>query len=62
MAAIISELDRQQGLNGHSEFVWSNDIKEKIVQLTFQLTRTSCMETRRVLCKKYSELLINLFF
>tara|TARA_Y100000389_G_C17462724_1_gene523058 strand:- start:615 stop:2411 length:1797 start_codon:yes stop_codon:yes gene_type:complete len=62
MAAIISELDRQQGLNGHSEFVWSNDIKEKIVQLTFQLTRTRCEETRNVLCKKYSELLINLFF
>jgi hypothetical protein len=44
MAALITALDTytptQTGENGHVEYGWSNDIKEKIVQFSFQLTRT----------------------
>jgi hypothetical protein len=45
MAAIISALDnyttKQFGENGHSEYGWSNSMREKILQFSFQLTRTS---------------------
>ena len=44
MAALIGALDnytsRQIGENGHKEYMWSNDVRERIVQLSFQLTRT----------------------
>ena len=44
MAAIIGALDsytsKQIGENGTTEYTWSNDVREKIVQLSFQLTRT----------------------
>lgn len=44
MASIISALDKytpkQFGENGHAEYSWSNDIKEKILQFSFQITRT----------------------
>ena len=44
MAAIITALDtytpKQTGENGHVEYGWSNDIREKIVQFSFQITRT----------------------
>jgi hypothetical protein len=43
-ANIISALDtftmKQTGEKGHSEYRWSNDVREKILQFTFQLTRT----------------------
>jgi hypothetical protein len=45
MAAIISALDnyttKQFGENGYLEYGWSNSIREKILQFSFQLTRTS---------------------
>jgi hypothetical protein len=45
MTAIISALDnytqKQFGENGHSEYGWSNSIREKIVQFSFQVTRTN---------------------
>ena len=45
MAAIISALDSytptQIGENGHVEYGWSNNIREKILQFDFQLTRTN---------------------
>ena len=45
MAAIISALDnyttKQFGENGHTEYGWSNNIREKILQFSFQLTRTN---------------------
>ena len=45
MAAIISALDsytpQQLGENGHVEYGWSNNIREKITQFSFQLTRTN---------------------
>ena len=44
MTAIISALDTytaiQSGENEHVEYAWSNNIKEKILQFSFQVTRT----------------------
>ena len=44
MAALISALDnntpKQIGENGHLENGWSNDVREKIVQFSFQITRS----------------------
>jgi hypothetical protein len=44
MSALISALDHftpsQIGENGSIEYTWSNDLQERIVQLSFQLTRT----------------------
>ena len=44
MAALVSALDnitpQQIGENGHVEYGWSNNIQEKIVQFSFQVTRT----------------------
>lgn len=44
MAALITALDSytptQLGENGHVEYGWSNDIKERMLQFSFQLTRT----------------------
>jgi len=45
MAALINALDtytpKQTGENGHLEYGWSNDIRERIVQFSFQITRTT---------------------
>ena len=44
MSALISALDnnlKQRGENGHVEYTWSNDIREKICQFNFQLVRTN---------------------
>ena len=45
MAALINALDnytsKQIGENGHIEYSWSDNIKEKILQFSFQLVRTS---------------------
>ena len=44
MAALINALDNytsyQIGEKGHVEYGWSNNIQEKILQLSFQITRT----------------------
>lgn len=44
MAALIGALDnytsKQIGENGATEYTWSNDVRERIVQLSVQLTRT----------------------
>ena len=43
MAALLNALDsytqKQVGEKGHTEYSWSNDLQEKIVQLSFQFTR-----------------------
>jgi Mg-chelatase subunit ChlD len=45
MSALVTALDsytpKQIGENGHVEYGWSNDIREKIAQFSFQLTRTN---------------------
>ena len=44
MSALVSALDKhipvQIGENGHEEYSWSNDVREKVLQISFQLTRT----------------------
>jgi len=44
MSALVNALDNftpnQIGENGHVEYGWSNSIREKILQFSFQLTRT----------------------
>jgi len=44
MAALVNALDNytptQFGENGHVEYGWSNSIQEKILQFSFQVTRT----------------------
>jgi hypothetical protein len=44
MSALINALDnhtpKQLGENGHVEYGWSNSIKERILQFSFQVTRT----------------------
>jgi hypothetical protein len=45
MAALVNTLDNytptQFGENGHAEYGWSNSIQEKILQFSFQVTRTT---------------------
>ena len=65
MSALITALDNnnlfQTGENGHKEYAWSNDLREKICQLNFQLVRTD--ETNMVLLEKsLREIIIKLFF
>jgi len=44
MSALVSAIDKhnasQVGENGHQEYSWSSDVREKVLQLSFQLTRT----------------------
>ena len=44
MSALINALDnytpKQIGENGHAEYGWSNNVRENIIQFSFQLTRT----------------------
>lgn len=41
MKALDTHTPIQIGEKGHAEYGWSNDIKEQIVQLSFQIVRTS---------------------
>lgn len=43
MSALVSALDNslQYGGNAHLEYKWSTDIRERILQFSFQLTRTT---------------------
>jgi Mg-chelatase subunit ChlD len=61
MAALVSALDNftpsQLGENGSTEYTWSNSIRERIVQLSFQLTRTRDQNTIVSLAKITDDLL-----
>jgi Mg-chelatase subunit ChlD len=50
MTALFNALDNytpsQVGENGHSEFTWSNGTRERILQLSFQLTR--CKDDKQI--------------
>ena len=48
------------GLNGHKEYSWSKDIKEKIIQFWFQLVRPNNSVELTYLEKKLHEILIDL--
>ena len=63
MSALITALDNniltKTGENGHKEYTWSDDIREKICQLNFQLVRTN--ESNIIILEKtLKELIINL--
>lgn len=51
----------QYGENGNAEYKWSTYFKEKIVQLSFQLTRTHDPTQKIMLGTKYGELLQEAF-
>jgi Domain of unknown function (DUF2828) len=69
MAALINAIDSnntflndhpiQHGEKGHAEYTWSTNIKEKILQFSFQVVRTT-KETRNELAWKLREILTTL--
>ena len=63
MAAVVSALDThtplQRGENGHVEHGWSNDGKERTLQLSFQLTRTKDPATLASLGETYRGLVVS---
>jgi len=64
MSALISALDNYTpvriGENGHNEYSWSNCVREKIAQLSFQITRTQSDTTIRNLSNQLKEILSDL--
>jgi len=64
MSSIISALDSftpsQIGENGSIEYSWSHDIREKICQLSFQLTRTRDVSTINNLALQTENILLEL--
>jgi len=54
MSALINALDnhtsKQIGENGHAEYGWSNSIRERILQFSFQLTRTDEKGVKKLAC------------
>lgn len=65
MASLVSALDsttpKQVGENNHQEYGWSGDMEEKILQLSFQLTRTKNGTIKKEISEKYSSLIRELF-
>jgi len=64
MSAIISALDNytpsQIGENGTTEYTWSNSVRERMVQLSFQLTRTRDQESINKLAIQTEQILKDL--
>jgi hypothetical protein len=64
MSALINALDNltpsQIGENGQAEYTWSNSIRERIVQLSFQLTRVSKSSVLFNLANHYNTLLTDI--
>jgi hypothetical protein len=64
-SSIISALDNhtptQYGENAHKEHGWSHEFQESILQLSFQLTRTTDSATHKNLGNKYYDLINNVF-
>jgi hypothetical protein len=52
MAALVTALDnytqKHPGEKGHIEYGWSNNIQEKILQFSFQLTRTTSEQVKNL--------------
>ena len=61
MSALVAALDThtptEVGDNGHLQYGWSHDIKEKILQFSFQLTRCDKNVVRTSLASKFREIL-----
>lgn len=64
MSALISALDNYTpmriGENGHKEYDWSRSIREKIAQISFQITRAPNKDTLNRLSEKLSAILCEL--
>jgi hypothetical protein len=64
MTALVSALDNftpsQLGENGHSEYTWSSDTREQIVQLSFQLTRAASPKIVEALAQRVDSILTKL--
>jgi hypothetical protein len=64
MTALVSALDNftpsQLGENGHSEYTWSSNTREQIVQLSFQLTRASSPRIVEALAQRVDSILTKL--
>jgi len=60
MSSLVAALDsftpKQLGENMHSEYGWSHDLKEEILQVFFQLTRTSEKSTMESLAQRFQNL------
>jgi hypothetical protein len=54
VSALNSHTPIQTGYNGHAEYGWSNDIREQIVQLSFQIVRTTEEGVRDLGTKLYN--------
>lgn len=61
MSALISALDNytpsQIGENGTREYTWSNNVRERILQLSFQLTRSRDISTINKLAEQTDSIL-----
>ena len=66
MTAVVSALDEhtptQIGEKGHQEYTWSTIVQEKILQLSYQLTRTQDETQLNKLNKIYGELIEQVFY
>ena len=64
MTALVSAMDNftpsQLGENGHSEYTWSSNTREQIVQLSFQLTRASSPKIVESLAQRVDSILSKL--
>ena len=60
MSSLVAALDsftpKQIGENMHSEYGWSHDLKEEILQVFFQLTRTSDKSKMEGLAQRFQNL------
>ena len=60
MSSLVAALDtftpKQLGENMHSEYGWSHDLKEEILQVFFQLTRTSDKSTMESIAQRFQNL------
>lgn len=65
MSLLVSALDNftptQLGENGSSEYTWSNSVRERILQLSFQLTRTRDANTINNLAIQTDKILKDLY-
>ena len=65
MSKLVSALDsmtpKQYGENQHPEYSWSHNLEEKILQLSFQLTRTKDIIQQNKLGNLYYDMLKNVY-
>ena len=60
-AALDNYTPKQLGENMHSEYGWSHELKEEILQVFFQLTRTSDKSTMERLGRRYQNLVSRVY-